>query len=319
MDIEYDHTLTNKINFSLDKLYQKDPEILSSILNGYKDNKASIKEKDKKYTIGYQGVPGAFSEEALTKYFKEYTYETIPCATFEGVLKNLKDKKIDYGVLPIENSSAGSVVEVYDLIRKYSCYIVGEETLSVKHNLLGLPGTKLEDITKVYSHPQGFSQSRAFLDDYMDWRLIPYHNTAISAQHVKECNQKNKAAIASIRAAKLYGLEVIKENINFSVNNYTRFIIVTRDMCFDDQSNKVSMIFSTAHQSGSLYHALAHFYYNGLSLLKIESRPIHDRSWEYFFFVDLEGNLKDANLLIALGRILDQSAYFQLLGNYRAG
>ncbi|HHX60013.1 MAG TPA: bifunctional chorismate mutase/prephenate dehydratase, partial [Epulopiscium sp.] len=189
--------MDNKINLSLDKLYEKDPEILASILNGYRDS--SIEDKKEKYTIGYQGVPGAFSEEALTKHFKGYNYETVHSSTFEGVLKSLKEKKIDYGVLPIENSSAGSVVEVYDLIRKYNCYIVGEETLSVKHNLLGLPGTKIEDITKVYSHPQGFSQSREFLNDYEDWRLIPYHNTAISAQHVKDSKQKHKAAIASVR------------------------------------------------------------------------------------------------------------------------
>ena len=121
-----------------------------------------------------------------------------------------------------------------------------------------------------------------------------------------------------MRVAKLYGLEPIEKNINYNANNYTRFIIVKKEMMFDQHADKVSLIFSVAHESGSLYHALAHFYYNGLSLLKIESRPIHDRSWEYFFFVDLEGNLQDANLLIALGRILEQSTYFELLGNYKA-
>ena len=318
MEIKYEDELKNKMHFSLERLYQKNPDILASIMNGYKDHETEEIEKNKPCIIGCQGVPGAFSEEALTEYFKGYTYETVYSSSFEDVLRNLEEGKVDYGILPIENSSAGSIVEVYDLIRKYHCYIVGEKTLSVKHNLLALPGTKIEDITEVYSHPQGFSQSRAFLDHHEHWRLIPYHNTAISAKYVKECKEKHKAAIASLRAAKLYGLEPIEENINFNVNNYTRFIIVKKDMTFDEHANKVSLIFSVAHESGSLYHALAHFYYNGLSLLKIESRPIHDRSWEYFFFVDLEGNLQDANLLIALGRILDQSTYFELLGNYKA-
>lgn len=308
----------NKIHFSLEKLYAKNLDVLRSIENGYATNKFYEAELKKESIVGYQGVPGAFSEEALSQYFKDYNYTTISSPTFEGVLKNLEDGTVDYGILPIENSSAGSIVEVYDLIRKYNCYIVGEKTLSVKHNLLALPGTQIGDITKVYSHPQGFSQSSTFLSNYPQWQLIPYYNTAISAQYVQESGDKHRAAIASLRAAKLYGLEPLKTNINYNTHNYTRFIIIKKDMDFNDTSDKVSILFSVAHESGSLYHALAHFYYNGVNLLKIESRPIHDRSWEYFFFVDLEGSLQDANLLIALGRILDESSYFQLLGNYKA-
>ena len=318
MEAKYDYELNNKMHFSLKKLYKKNPEVLDSIMKGYCDPKASAKEEKEPCVIGCQGVPGAFSEEALSDYFKDYRYETVYSSSFEDVLKNLENGKVDYGILPIENSSAGSIVEVYDLIRKYKCSIVGEKTLSITHNLLGVPGAKIEDITNVYSHPQGFSQSRTFLDKHKDWQLIPYHNTAISAKYVQASDDKHKAAIASMRAAKLYGLEPIEKNINYNANNYTRFIIVKKEMMFDQHADKVSLIFSVAHESGSLYHALAHFYYNGLSLLKIESRPIHDRSWEYFFFVDLEGNLQDANLLIALGRILEQSTYFELLGNYKA-
>ena len=318
METKYENALKTKMHISLEKLYKKDPELLTSIMNGYQDQEMSAEDKKDGIIIGCQGVPGAFSEEALTEYFKGETYETIYSSSFEGVFKNLEEGIVDYGILPIENSSAGSIVDVYDLIRKYKCSIVGEKILSITHNLLGLPGAKIEDITKVYSHPQGFSQSRTFLNQHEDWQLIPYHNTAISAKYVKESNENHKAAIASMRAANLYGLEPIRENINFNDNNYTRFIIIKKEMVFNEQADKVSLIFSVAHESGSLYHALAHFYYNGLSLLKIESRPIHDRSWEYFFFVDLEGNLQDANLLIALGRILDQSAYFELLGNYKA-
>ncbi len=306
------------MEINLRKLYKNNLDVLQTIIDGYQDMETAAQAKTASYKIGCQGVPGAFSEEALAKHFQGYQYETVYSSTFEGVLKNIEDDVIDYGVLPIENSSAGSIVDVYDLIRKHHCYIVGEETLSVTHNLLGLPGANLADIDTVYSHPQGFSQSKTFLDQHPDWSLRPYHNTAISAQYVKESNNKHKAAIASMRAAKIYGLEPIKENINFNTNNYTRFIIVKKKMTYSDDADKVSMIFSVSHESGSLYHALAHFYYNGLSLLKIESRPIHDRSWEYFFFADLEGNLQDANVLIALGRILEQSTYFSLLGNYKA-
>lgn len=304
-----------QMNLSLENLYTKNPNVLKAIQEGYIGPNVSIKDKT---IIGCQGVPGAFSEEALSEYFKGSTYQTIYSSTFEGVLKNLQDGTVAYGILPIENSSAGSIVDVYDLIRKYNCYIVGEKILSVKHNLLALPGTKIEDITKVYSHPQGFSQSSEFLSEYPDWQQIPYYNTAISAKYVKDTGDKHRAAIASMRAAQIYGLEAIEENINYNVHNFTRFIIVSKEMTFSDEADKASVIFSVAHESGSLYHALAHFYYNGISLLKIESRPIHDRSWEYFFFVDLKGNLQDANLLIALGRILEQSTYFELLGNYKA-
>ena len=289
------------MNLSLANLYEKNPDIFKLIQGGYLGQRF---QKKNKCIIGCQGVPGAFSEEALSEYFKNDSYETIYSSTFEEVLKNLQDDKVDYGILPIENSSAGSIVEVYDLIKKYKCYIVGEKILSVKHNLLGLPGTKIDDITKVYSHPQGFSQSNTFLSEHQDWQQIPYYNTAISAKYVKDTNEKHRTAIASMRAAKIYGLEAIEENINYNVHNYTRFIIISKDMTYSDEADKVSVIFTVPHNSGSLYHALAHFYYNGISLLKIESRPIHDRSWEYFFFVDLKGNLQDANLLIALGRIL---------------
>lgn len=304
----------NKINLSLENLYKNNPDVFQVIQDGYVGQ--TFQRKDN-CVIGCQGVPGAFSEEALSEYFKDDSYETIYSSTFEDVLKNLQNGEVDYGILPIENSSAGSIVDVYDLIRKYKCYIVGEKILSVKHNLLALPGTKIEEITKVYSHPQGFSQSSTYLSNHKDWQQIPYYNTAISAKYVKDTNEKHRAAIASMRAAKIYGLEAIEENINYNVHNYTRFIIVSNNMAFSDEADKVSVIFTVPHDSGSLYHALAHFYYNGINLLKIESRPIHDRSWEYFFFVDLKGNLQDANLLIALGRILDQSTYFELLGNYK--
>ncbi|SJZ73310.1 prephenate dehydratase [Garciella nitratireducens] len=275
--------------------------------------------KNGQIKVGYQGVEGSFSEQAMRKYFEEDDISSSPFETFEDVFQALKDREISYGILPIENSSTGGIGEVYSLLRKYDFYIVGEMCIKITQNLLGIKGSKLEDIEEVYSHPQGFEQSVEFLKDYPHWKLIPYKNTAISAKYIREENSKKKAAIASKRTAELYHLDIIQQNINFNQDNYTRFIIVSADFDVTTDADKISMVISLPHKPGSLYQVLRYFAENHLNMLKIESRPILDRPWEYFFYIDFEGNLQNPHLKKAIDQIEKKSNFFKLLGNYRKG
>ncbi|MCM8711599.1 prephenate dehydratase [Clostridium sp. SYSU_GA19001] len=291
----------------LNSLMKISKELQNQLLSSYEKNKI---------VIGFQGVPGSFSEEALIEYFGD-DVQRKAVEHFEDVFIELKNGKIDYGVLPIENSSTGAISEVYDLLNKYDFYITGEVCLKVAQNLLGIKGAKLEDIEEVYSHPQGFSQCSEFLKHCPSWTLIPYLNTAKSAEYVKKQNNKKLAAIGSKRAAKLYGLDILKPSINFNSNNTTKFVIISRDMKEDSYNNKISVVFSTSHKVGSLYNVLRCFAENYLNLLKIESRPLQDKPWEYFFYVDFEGNLKDETVQLAIEAVKNNSRYFKILGNYK--
>lgn len=297
-----------------------------SIDNLYKDNEYLLKQIEEGITVhpktnpvvGYQGVRGSFGEEATITYFGEDKAQFIPHEEFEDIFEALNHGKIDYGVVPIENSSAGEVLEIYDLMIKHNIYIVGEQVIKVSQNLLGVKGATIEGLREVYSKQEALSQSKIFLRANKHIQEKPYVNTAIASQFVAQMNDKTKAAIASKRAAKLYGLEVLKENIHFNDNNCTRFVILAKKMQITQACNKISIVFNTAHTSGALYHILGHFAYNGLNLLKIQSRPLQEKTWHYFFFADLEGNLEDANVLIALGKVKGQTEYFKILGNYEA-
>lgn len=265
--------------------------------------------------VGYQGLPGSYSEEALKGYFGE-NINTYNVSTFEEVFEALNEKKIDYGVLPIENSSTGGIKEVYDLLRKYGFYIVGERCIKVNHNLVAIKGTKLEDVKEVYSHSQAFEQSSDFLKEHPEWKLIPYKNTAISANFVKENGKRTKASIASKRAAKLYDLDIIKENINHNVHNYTRFIIIGRELEINKKFDKVSIVVSTLHKPGELFKVLKFFAEKNINLLKIESRPVLEKPWEYFFYIDFQGNLGEDYIKEAANLLEKSSSYYKLLGNY---
>lgn len=279
-------------------------------------NEGICSPKSENITVGFQGVPGSFSEEALIEHFGGEV-GTFNVKEFEDVFKALQNNEIDYGVLPIENSSTGGIVEVYDLIRKYGFFIVGERTIKVNQNLIGIKGTKIEDIKEVYSHPQGIKQSSEFLKNYPQWDCIPYRNTAASAQLIRDTNSREKAAIASKKAGELYGLEIIKENINHNKNNYTRFIIIGKNLELQKDYDKISTILTLPHKAGSLYNILSIFAEHNLSLLKIESRPIVGKSFEYFFYIDFQGNLENDLVEEALNEVRNNSYDFKILGNYK--
>ena len=271
---------------------------------------------DKELTVGFQGVAGSFSEQALMDYFGE-NVKTKAVDQFEDIFIELENDTIKYGILPIENSSTGGISDVYDLLNKYDFKIVGEVCLNVNHNLMGIPGASLEDITEVYSHSQALSQCSDFLKVKSSWNLVPLCNTAKSAEFVYNAREKFKAAIGSKRAAKLYHLNILASNINSNSNNTTRFIIVSKNLEKSCDSNKISVIFTTPHRSGSLYNILRHFAENNLNLLKIESRPIWDKPWEYFFYIDFQGNLDENTVKEAMVEVKNASSYFKILGNYK--
>lgn len=269
--------------------------------------------RDKK--VGFPGVSGAFTEEALIKFFgegcKRNAYEE-----FEDVFLALQKGEVDYGIIPIENSSTGAISDTYDLLRKYGFYILGEECIRIEQHLIGLEGSIVEEIDEIYSHPQGIEQSSDFLKGYHHWKLIPFHNTAISAKLIKDLNDSTKAAIASKRAADIYGLKIIKKCINNQKDNYTRFIIISRDLKVVEEANKVSVVFSLENEAGTLYRLLRHFAEKNINMIKIESRPMKDSSWRYFLYVDFEGDIDSDEVKDALRLIEENSAYFKLLGAY---
>lgn len=266
--------------------------------------------------VGYQGVAGSFGNEAMLKYFKNIK-EAKSYEKFEEVFKAVESGEIEYGILPVENSSTGGIGTVEDLLKEYNLYIVGEECIKISQNLVGIKGATVDDIKEVYSHPQGFEQSTKFFDKHKNYNLIPYSNTAISAKLVSDLKDKSKAAIASERAAKLYDLKIIKKDVNDLKNNYTRFIVIGRDLECDETCDKVSILFSVEDTSGGLYNLIRDIKEFGLNMSKIESRPNRNNHWNYIFFVDFDGNLFDENIKQAVNVIARNSKYFKLLGCYR--
>ena len=273
------------------------------------------KLEKEKVRVVYQGVEGAYTQQAMFAFFGEQV-DHFHVERGRDAMDAIAEGMADYAVLPIENSTAGIVNDNYDLLGEYDNYIVGEQILSIQHALLGTPDAEISDIRTVYSHVQGLMQCAAYLDEHRDWTKKEALNTAVAARKVAEEGDKTQAAIASPLAAKQYGLKVLEEGINRSGNNSTRFLIVTNQPIFSKDAKKVSICFEVTHESGCLYNVLSHFIYNNLNLCRIESRPIPDRNWEYHFFVDFEGNLNDSAVKNALRGIREEALNLKILGNY---
>ena len=264
--------------------------------------------------VVYQGAEGSYSQAAMRRFFGE-NVNAFHVETFRDAMSAIDEGSADFAVLPIENSTAGIVNEIYDLLVEFENYIVGEQVIPIEHCLLALPGTKMEEIKRVYSHPQSLMQSARYLADH-DWQQISMQNNAFAALKVAKEKDKTQAAIASEYAGETYGLEILKKGINDSDSNSTRFIIVTNQKIFRKNANKISLCLEIPHESGSLYHILSHFIYNNLNMTKIESRPIPDRNWEYRFFIDFEGNLADSAVKNALRGLREEARSMKILGNY---
>lgn len=268
-----------------------------------------------KARVVFQGAEGAYSQMAMLQYFGE-NVSAFHVDSFRDAMGALEDGSADFAVLPIENSTAGIVNQIYDLLVEFENYIVGEQIIKIEHCLMGVPGTSIDKIDTVYSHPQSLMQSAKFLNDHPTWQQVGMQNNAFAAKRVLADQKTNQAAIASEHAAKIYGLEILEKGINQSQTNSTRFIIVCNQKIFRKDAGKVSICFELNHESGSLYHILSHFIYNNLNMTKIESRPIEDRDWEYRFFIDFEGNLADSAVKNALRGLREESRNMKILGNY---
>lgn len=267
-----------------------------------------------KCRVVFQGAEGAYSQAAMIQYFGEGV-NCFHVDTFRDAMLAIDEGSADFAVLPIENSSAGIVSEIYDLLVEFENYIVGEQIIPINHCLLGCAGTKISDIKTVYSHAQSLMQSAHYLQE-KGWQQISMKNNAFAAQKVAEDKNPTEAAIASEYAAKVYGLEILEKGVNDLKENSTRFIIITNQKVFSKDASKISLCFEVNHESGALYHALSHLIYNGLNMTKIESRPLEGRNWEYRFFVDFEGNMEDSAVKNALRGLREETRNMKILGNY---
>lgn len=266
--------------------------------------------------VVYQGEPGCYSEEAAVGFFGPEV-SSRGLAWFPDVFAALERGEADYAVLPVENSSTGSIRQVYDLLAQYNYYVVGECQVKVEHCLMALPGAALEDIQAVYSHEQGLMQCERYLDAHWGWRRVPTLDTAGSAKQVAESGDRTAAAICSRRAAQIYGLHILAEGVNYNAMNHTRFVVVSPVLELRPGRNKISAVFRLPHQSGSLHEILTVFAVQGLNLLKIESRPIPGRGWEYLFFLDFTGDLAAPEMDGVLHELGQLAAEFRILGNFR--
>lgn len=268
----------------------------------------------KKCRVVFQGAEGAYSQAAMMKYFGEQV-DSFHVDTFRDAMLAIDEGSADFAVLPIENSSAGIVSEIYDLLVEFENCIVGEQIIKIEHCVMAAPGTKLEDIKTVYSHPQSLMQSAHYLTE-KGWQQISMKNNAFAAKKVAAEKDKTQAAIAGETAAGIYGLEILERGVNDLKENSTRFIIVTNQKVFVKEASKISLCFELSHESGALYHALSHMMYNGLNVTKVESRPLPGRNWEYRFFLDFEGNLTDSAVKNALRGLREETHNMKILGNY---
>ncbi len=266
--------------------------------------------------VVYQGLKGAYAELAAKECFSDGA-EISNVKTWKDAADKVSMGSADYAVLPIENSSHGVVSDNFDLLLKYpDLSIVFEVDLKVEHALMGVPGTEVRDIREVYSHPQALGQCSEFFDEHKNITPVPVINTAVAAKYVKDHGDKTIAALASEAAAELYGLDILEKSVNQQKTNTTRFIVISKERAYTDDSKKISLCFETAHKPGALYNILGNFIFNDVNMTMISSRPIPEQPFEYRFFVDIEGRLDMPNVINALSGMGDQVTELRILGNY---
>ena len=280
--------------------------------------------KDKK--LGYTGVPGSYAYEVLMNILKnnknldvdsiEENKNIFHFNSHKELVEAVHTKKIDIGILPIENSIVGEVRDSIDLINTKNIHIIGEVRHKISHNLLGVKGSRIEDIRNIYSHDQAFMQCSQFLSNH-EWHLNRMTNTAISGKYIAAEGKKENACIANMKTKEVYGLELLKKNINNEEENYTRFFIISNEEAVIDGSDKISIVTSANNESGALIGLLQIFYKYGLNMVNLKSRPRANKPWEYYFYIDFEGNMSSEKVRIALEEMREKSNYLQILGNYK--
>ena len=276
--------------------------------------------------LGYTGVPGSYAYEVLMNLLKnnknlniqnvEENKNIFHFNSHKDLVEAVHTNQIDIAILPIENSIVGEVRDSIDLINTKNIHIIGEVRHKISHNLLGVKGSKIEDIKNVYSHDQAFMQCSEFLSKY-EWHLNRMTNTAIGGKYIAAKGEKENACIANMKTKEVYDLELLKKNINNEEENYTRFFIISNENVVIDESDKISIVTSANNESGALIGLLQIFYRYGLNMVNLKSRPRVNKPWEYYFYIDFEGNLEEENVEKALKEIREKSIYLQILGNYK--
>ncbi len=264
--------------------------------------------------VAFQGEIGAYSEEAAFCFFGS-SIQLRPCESLDEVFKVVQDGYAPYGVVPIENSLEGSISRTYDLLLDSDVKVYGEIELRITHCLIAGPQARLDLIREVYSHPQALAQCQNFLK-HLNCKLIPTYDTAGSVKMIKEKGITDGAAVASERAAEIYGMKVLAREIEDNPKNFTRFFVLSKHDSPPTGNDKTSVVFSVKHKPGALYKALAEFAVRGINLTKIESRPTRQKPWEYNFYLDFEGNRDDPVVQQALEGLETTSLFVKVLGSY---
>jgi prephenate dehydratase len=268
--------------------------------------------------VAFQGERGAFSEEAAALLLGE-EIELVPRPTFESLFAAVSEGLADYALAPVENSLAGTVHRSYDLLLESSLCIAGEVIIPIRHCLIGCPGTRFDAIKTVESHPVALAQCLRFFEAHPQIRGLATEDTAGSVAQVVLRGDATCAAIAGRRAAEVYGGVILLEHLEDHRENYTRFVLLTPSTRVGDEADKLSLVMKLPHGSGTLYHALEPFAHHGLNLLKIESRPIKGRPWEYYFYLDLQASMKDKRVTDALAELNERATEVRILGCYPCG
>ena len=266
-------------------------------------------------SVACQGVEGAYAQLACDKLFRHPSISYF--ASFGAVFSAIENGLCEYGVIPVENSTAGSVNAVYDLMMKHNFRIVRSLRLKVDHNLLVKPGTQLSDIQEIYSHQQAISQCRGFLQTLPGVKVVPCENTAVAAKMVAESESNHVAALSSRVCMKLYGLSCLAESVQDRGNNYTRFICISRKLEIYPGADRTSLMMVLPHEPGSLYKVLSRFYALGINLIKLESRPLPERDFEFMFYFDLDTSVYSPSFIQLMGELASISEEFSYLGSYR--
>ncbi|MFC1696809.1 prephenate dehydratase [Nanoarchaeota archaeon] len=278
--------------------------------------------------IGFQGERGAFSEQAIIKHFgkkidvgnvsEDSEVSAVPHYSFQDVFENLRDGKIDLGVVPIENFMAGSINQTYDLLLEHKVFIIGEIYLRIKFCLIGKEGMKISEVKRVVSHPQGIAQCDEFIRKHK-FEAVTTYDTAGSVKEVKENNNEGEAAIAPEIAADIYGMNVIASGIETVKNNTTRFIIISKEEKVVDENCKSSLVFAVKDIPAALYKCLGGFANNNVNLTKLESRPVRGEHGKYLFYLDFEGSKNDESVQNALEELKSFTVFIKFLGTYEKG